>query len=302
MKTYLPKSILLPSTMGRTSRTSGAKTAGATSSNRRTAKKRESNVKKSKTSTPATPPVPDTELETQPLLDDPHYQYKAFIVFVNDPKLKTPFSVLQSSNIQCLQKKKYVNDRYLNDNRRKRQYDVAFTNLFTFPCRVFAKALNTVTPIVLHNKVNELNGQFKVLMACKVDVETAYARLLESNPRKVTDGLLYETGDGDENTLRRPDTEQSFSDVDVSGKGNKTLAGDGDTAPDVGADHEDTTSNGNAGNDDTTSNIGADNMGNGDAGHITKSNVGADHEDKTSNGNAEDSGHDGASSKSEVRI
>ncbi len=185
----------------------------STAATKRPVKKNKSNVAKSKADAPA--PVPETELETQPLIGDTHYEYKAFIVFVNDPKLKTPFAVLQSSNIRCMESKKYVNDRFLNDDRRKRTYDLAFTNLFTFPCRVFAKALNTVTPVILHNKCLDLNAQFKVLMACNVDVETAYARLLEANPRKLTDdGLLYETGGNDDNKLLRPDTEPSYSDVD----------------------------------------------------------------------------------------
>ncbi len=127
--------------------------------------------------------------------NDDRYRYKSYVVFVNDPKLKTPFTVLQSSNILCLESKEFINNSYLNDNRRRRQYDLAFTNLFAFPCRVFAKAANSVTPVTLHQLCDKLNQQFALLIACNVDVETAYTRLMQSNPRKVTDGVTYETGD-----------------------------------------------------------------------------------------------------------
>ncbi len=179
-------------------------------------KSRKTNTKK---------PVP-TEVSTQPpplpqANEANHYKYNAFIAFVDDPKLKTPFTVLQSSNILCMESKRYVNDRYLNNKRRKRCYDMAFTNLFTFPCRIFAKALNTVKPVALHNKCMDLNNQFKVLMACKVDVETAYDRLLEANPRKITDGIIYETGAVDEDgpsaakrALMAADTLSSYSEME----------------------------------------------------------------------------------------
>ena len=172
--------------------------------------------KPSKPKVPPRPVPPSTQSQAQ-AEDDDHYKYKAYIAFVDDPKLKTPFTVLQSSNIRCLERKRYVNNTYLNDNRRKRRFDVAFTNIFTVPCRIFAKAVNDVRLVVLHNKCQELNQQFKVLMACKVDVETAYQRLLEANPRKVTDGLQYETGesnDDNEQAKRQllSDTPSSYTD------------------------------------------------------------------------------------------
>ncbi len=159
-----------------------------------------------------TSPV-DTEKDTQQLQQ---YKYHRFIVFVDDPKLKTPFSVLHHSNIRCLETKESVNNKYLNNNRRLRRFDLAFTTTFSFPCRVFAKCENFVTAVYLHKTVDNLNAQFGVLMACKVDVETAYLRLLEANPRKVKGGIHYETGEITGETQLLPDTASSFSEVEES--------------------------------------------------------------------------------------
>ncbi len=157
-------------------------------------------------------PVPESQASAANVITS----YKSYIVFVNDPKLQRPFTVLQSCNIQCLELKSEVNNHFLNNRRRKRRYDVAFTNLFTFPCRVFAKAENSVTAVKLHKICGELNKQFHVLMACKVSVDTAYDRLLDANPRKVKDGVIYETGQleshVDESQLL-PDTASSYSNM-----------------------------------------------------------------------------------------
>ena len=142
-----------------------------------------------------------------------HYVYKCFVVFVDDPKLKSPFTVLKGSDIRRIEEKTYVNNRFLNDKRRRHRYDIAFTNRFTYPCRVFAKAENSISPVKLHLICDGLNQQFKVLMACKVSVETAYTRLLEANPRKIKDGVTYETGEADPASQLPPlpDTASSFS-------------------------------------------------------------------------------------------
>ena len=122
-------------------------------------------------------------------------------MFVSDPKLKAPFTVLNGTNIRCLESKKYINSHYLNNKRRLKKYDLAFTNLFTYPCRIFAKSEKTVTPLKLHKVADGLNEKFAMLLACKVDVETAYQQLVESSPKKVKDGIAYETGE-----LEQPDT------------------------------------------------------------------------------------------------
>ncbi len=156
-------------------------------------------------------PAPNPDSERQAEHSGEQYIYNNFIVFVDDPKLKSPFTILRGTEIQCLEKKAYVNDRFLNNDRRRRQYDVAFTNLYTFPCRIFAKAENTTKPIVLHRVCDNLNEKFKVLMACKVPVETAYERMMQSNPRKVKNGIEYETGSAEDTSGMLPDTASSYS-------------------------------------------------------------------------------------------
>ncbi len=168
-------------------------------------KKRQPDASKS------TPPTESQQLPPNPPKE--RYIYNNYIVFVDDPKLKSPFTILQGSKIQSMEKKDYINDHYLNDSRRRRQYDVALSTAYAFPCRIFAKAENKTKAIVLHKVCDTLNDKFKVLMACKVTVETAYQRLMESNPRKVKDGVHYETGEVEDNTLSGPlpDTASSYS-------------------------------------------------------------------------------------------
>ncbi len=156
--------------------------------------------------------VPPTETATR--REPGSYIYNSYIVFVDDPKLKQPFTVLQGSNIQCLDSKKYINDHFLSDNRRRRRFDLAFTNLFTFPCRVFAKSENSNNTVKLHKIVVDLNRQFSVLLSCGVDVDTAYEKMLLANPRKVKDGIIYETGELENgpDTALLYDTPPSLSD------------------------------------------------------------------------------------------
>ncbi len=162
---------------------------------------------------PLPAPKPASQSQSQTQNDDRDFKYKCFIVFVDDPKLQRPFNVLQGSKIQCLETKKYVNTRYLNDDRRRRRFDVAFSDVFAFPCRVFAKSENNVKPVKLHKVCQELNNQFQVLLSCNVDVETAYEKLMASRPRKVKDGIIYETGEADADCPKSPlpDTMSSYS-------------------------------------------------------------------------------------------
>ncbi len=198
------------------------------------------------------PPHPDAVSQSQSQFQTDekadNYVYKTFIVFVDDPKLKTPFTVLQGSNIRCMEKRKYINNHYLNDDRRLRRYDVAFTNLFTFPCRVFAKAENSIKPVAIHQHCNNLNEQFNVLMACKVDTETAYTRLMEANARKIKDGIEYETGEllkPDEDLL--PDTASSFSEMETQrsnkGDADKSMEDHGDDGAEKINDNNEVNSN-----------------------------------------------------------
>ena len=141
----------------------------------------------------------------------------SYIVFVDDPKSQTPFNVLLGSKITDIEKRIYYSRNYLNNERRKRQNDIAFTDQFEQPCRVFAKS--PVGNLVrLHKICDNLNRQWKTLTKCKVPVETAYAQLIDQNPRKIKNGIEYETGKViDESTQenRPPDTSTSYSDVDL---------------------------------------------------------------------------------------
>ncbi len=150
-------------------------------------------------------------------MKDDDFRAKTFLIFVDDPMSLTPFHVLQGCHILNIETKTYISNRYLNDSRRRRKYDIAFTKVFTFPCRVFAKSESKVDLVKLHKISAKLNEQYKMLMSCKVDVETAYEQLLSKNPRKVKDGIEYETGIVQDPIAREnapPDTQTSFSEAD----------------------------------------------------------------------------------------
>ncbi len=172
---------------------------------------------------PPSPPAPPSQNFESNSDDKEHYSYKSFIVFVDDPKLKSPFKILHGTHIRCLETKAFVNNRYLSNKRRKRSYDIAYSTLYTFPCRIFAKAERENSPLKLNKICERLNEQFKVLMACKVDVETAYERLLEANPRKVKNGVQFETGLVEDSNMSKPlpDTASSYTEADESKSANE---------------------------------------------------------------------------------
>ncbi len=142
-------------------------------------------------------------------------KYTAYLVFVDDPKSRAPFAVLQASQITNYKAKIDLENSYLNNSRRKRQYDIAFTNVFkNHTCRIFAKCEPFIKLPVLHEIVQGLNDSYNALMTCKVPVETAYETLIDSNARKVKAGVDYDTGKVINKRARfgrPPDTASSYT-------------------------------------------------------------------------------------------
>ena len=67
-------------------------------------------------------------------------KYSNYLVFVEDPRLKTPFKVLPGNQISNVKRKCDLdNNTHLDKARRKRAFDLAFSPLFTYPSRIFAK-------------------------------------------------------------------------------------------------------------------------------------------------------------------
>ncbi len=143
-------------------------------------------------------------------------RYTNYIAFVEDPRLKAPFNVLPGNNIKNIQSKEAIDNSYLNKARRKRAYDVAFTPLYTFPCRIFAKCEASRSLVSLHAVVSHLNDEFAMLVKCKIPLEEAYSTLMDNYSNKVQEGIVYETGELTDPAARQkypPDTaEESAGD------------------------------------------------------------------------------------------
>ncbi len=142
--------------------------------------------------------------------------YNRYLVFVDDPNRKSPFALLEATDISDLKRKEDLDKSYLNNACRKRNYDVAFTTVFDFPCRIFAKVEPTYSPVKLARNISDLNTQFRNMLVCNVDVEKAYETLLESHGRKVKAGICYNTGKIYNKRLltKYVDTSTSFSEPD----------------------------------------------------------------------------------------
>ena len=143
-------------------------------------------------------------------------RYTNYLVFVEDPRLKTPFQVLPGNNIVNVKSKLDIDSSYLNKSRRKRAFDVAFSTLFTYPSRIFAKCESSLSLVALHEIVSHLNEKFNMLIMCKVPLEDAYATLMDSYSNKVQEGIEYETGKVTDASARQkhpPDTDSSFSEA-----------------------------------------------------------------------------------------
>ena len=142
-------------------------------------------------------------------------EYSNYLAFVDDPKSRSPFAVLPASRINCVKQKHELDATFLNDNRRKRKYDLAFTDLFKHTCRIFAKCESTVPLVRLHEIVQNLNSKFNLLMNFQIDPEDALTKLIAENARKVQDGIRYDTGDITNKRARLakpPDTTSSYTD------------------------------------------------------------------------------------------
>ena len=157
-------------------------------------------------SSPGSPPA----MTTSP--SSPEFVYSNYLVFLEDPKSIAPFKVLPGNKIQNLKTKNQIDASFLNNSRRKRQYDIAFTTLFEFPTRIFAKCQSTVPITMLHDITSALNNQFSLLIKCKVPLEDAYEQMMKDNNRKVVAGINYETGEAKKPTKAPPDTASSYSD------------------------------------------------------------------------------------------
>ncbi len=144
-------------------------------------------------------------------------KYTNYLAFVDDPKSRTPFTVLPASKIQNYKDKSEIDNSYLNKSRRKRQYDLAFTTIFKHTCRIFAKCEDFVKVTVLHEIVQSLNSSYYALMVCKVPVEQAYETLMESKAKEVKAGVDYDTGKVINKRARvgqPPDTASSYSEME----------------------------------------------------------------------------------------
>ncbi len=145
-------------------------------------------------------------------------KYSNYLVFVEDPRLKTPFSVLPGNNITGMTSKLDIDSTYLNKSRRKRAFDIALSPMFAYPSRVFAKCEASVSLVTLHGIVSHLNDEFKMLITCKVPLEEAYATLMDNYSHKVQEGIQYETGEVTDAAARLkhpPDTDSSYTDLET---------------------------------------------------------------------------------------
>ncbi len=140
------------------------------------------------------PPRTEEERESSAEKEQSQKRYTNYLAFVDDPKSRTPFTVLPASKIQNYRDKNTIDNSYLSKSRRKRKYDVAFTTVFKFTCRIFAKCEAFVKLTDLHEIVQGLNNSYMALMTCNVDVENAYETLIDSNAKKVKVGVNYDTG------------------------------------------------------------------------------------------------------------
>ncbi len=156
------------------------------------------------------------EVHSKPPSDDPEKNYDRYLVFVDDPNSRSPFATLEAKDILDLKRKDEIDKSFLNNSRRKRKYDFAFTTVFKFPCRIFAKVQPGFSSFKLRKIVTDLNSQYRNMIACQVDVEKAYWTLLESNARKVKTGIDYDTGKvvNKRAVSKVPDTTSSYTDTD----------------------------------------------------------------------------------------
>ncbi len=137
-----------------------------------------------------------------------------YIMFVDDPNSTSPFNVLHGRHITKMETRPC-----LLHNHDIGQYNIAFTTVYTHPCRIFAKAQPNSSFVKLHNICSSLNTQLNLLLKCKVDLETAFSQLLAENPNHQKDGIDYTTGEvsnlqNDENMAPDPDV---YSDEDLFG-------------------------------------------------------------------------------------
>ena len=148
-------------------------------------------------------------------------KYKNYLCFVDEPNPTAPFHILPANKILDVKSREDLEGNFLNDSRRKRKYDVAFTSLFKFTCRVFAKCESTVTQKILQSIIESLNTSFDALMKCKVPVEEAYSTLVNTNARKVKSGVHYDSGLITSKRARLlPDTASSYSELSDSERQN----------------------------------------------------------------------------------
>ena len=143
-------------------------------------------AKKSAPNPSVIPPAKDSR--------DSSKKYSTYLAFVDDPKSRSPFTVLHASKILNYKEKSTIDHNYLSNSRRKRKYDIAFTSIFKFTCRIFAKCESFVKITDLHEIIRGLNDSYNALLTCKVDVESAYETLIDNNARKVKVGVEYDTG------------------------------------------------------------------------------------------------------------
>ncbi len=115
-------------------------------------------------------------------------KYSNYLVFAEDPRLKNPFKVLPGTQISNIES---CDNTHLDKARRKRAFDLAFSPLLTYPCRIFATCELSVNLVTLHEVVGHLNDEFKMLLTCKVPMEDAYTTLLDNYSHKGQEGITY---------------------------------------------------------------------------------------------------------------
>ncbi len=147
-------------------------------------------------------------------------KYTNYLVFVDDPNSRKPFRVLPANKISNIKLKEEIESAYLNNSRRKRTYDIAFTTLYQFTCRIFAKCEAHVKTTQLNQIIEALNQSYIALIDCNVSVEKAYETLVDQNARKVKNGVNYDTGKVNKRAklLKFPDTASSYSEKSDSGE------------------------------------------------------------------------------------
>ncbi len=160
--------------------------------------------------------VPPEEPAVRPPAEVESRSYDRYLVFVDDPHARCPFATLDAKKIVDIKRKEDLDKSFLNNARRKRPYDIAFTSVYKFSCRVFAKVEPSYSTLKLNKIVSDLNTQYRNLLACNVDVEKAYATLLESKARKVKAGICYDTGrvTNKRTANKYPDTPSSYTDTE----------------------------------------------------------------------------------------